>query len=365
MYRPRPLIVDAHLDLAYNAVCFQRNYRRSALRTRALEDGSFAQHENGLCTVGLPELVRGRVGLVFGTVFVEPHRKTATPLPVTYRTEAEAHALAMQQVDFYHRWEEAEPHVILVKTRKDLERVAAAWGGSSGSTTGPAVHPVGIVMLMEGADPIREPKELERWYERGVRIVGPAWTQTRYAGGTGAPGGLTDLGRELLQAMAQFNVVLDVSHLAEKALYEALERFEGAHVIASHSNPQRYAPTDRHLPDKAIGMLAERGGVIGAVLYNRFLTHDWAKGDPKRNVTLDHVVRAIDYVCQLTGSADHAAIGSDYDGGFGAASIPRELDTIRDHAKVGDALLARGYADADVDKIMAGNWLRVLRGALP
>ncbi|MCS6774294.1 MAG: dipeptidase, partial [Thermoflexales bacterium] len=189
------------------------------------------------------------------------------------------------------------------------------------------------------------------------------WDATRYAGGTWNGGRLTKLGRALLEVMAEFNVILDVSHLSHEALFEALDVFEGAHVIASHSNPYRYIPTPRHLPDKAITQIAERGGVVGIVPFNRFLKRDW--GGKKEEVTLDHVVRMIDHVCQLTGSADHVGIGSDYDGGFGAESIPRELDSVRDHYKIGDALLARGFEPRHVAQIMAGNWLRILRSALP
>jgi membrane dipeptidase len=82
-------------------------------------------------------------------------------------------------------------------------------------------------------------------------------------------------------------------------------------------------------------------------------------------VTLDDVVRMIDHICQVTGSADHVGIGSDYDGGFGAEAIPAELDTVRDHYKIGEALLGRGFEPQHVANIMYGNWLRILRQALP
>jgi membrane dipeptidase len=196
-----------------------------------------------------------------------------------------------------------------------------------------------------------------------LRIVGPAWDTTRYAGGTWSGGRMTRLGRALLDVMAEFNVILDASHLSHQALFEALDAFEGRHVIASHSNPHRFVPTSRHLPDKAIEMIAERGGVIGVVLYNRFLKKEWS--GKKDDVTLDDVVRMIDHICQVTGSADHVGLGSDYDGGFGAEAIPRELNTIRDHFKIGDELLQRGFEPKHVEQIMGGNWLRILREALP
>ncbi len=363
-----PLIVDAHLDIAYNVLYKQRDYRRSACATREIERSSAREKLSGQCTVGLPDMIRGRVGLCFGTIFTEPYsRKLGEDLPA-YRDEREAHALGMAQLDFYQRWADEDAHVTLVTTKQDLERLCREWGIGDERTipTGSRLtthHRVGIVPLMEGADPILEPKELERWYERGLRIVGPAWDTTRYAGGTWSGGRLSKLGRELLDVMAQFGVILDVSHMSHESLYEALDAFEGRHVIASHSNPYRYVPTARHLPDKAIEMIAERGGVIGVVLYNRFLKKDW--NGKKQDVTLDDVVRMIDHICQVTGSADHVGIGSDYDGGLGYNEIPRELNTIRDHYKIGDELLERGFAEQHVAQIMRGNWLRILREALP
>jgi len=364
-----PLIVDAHLDIAYNALYAQRDYRRSARLTRQRERGSQRERRLGQCTVGLPEMIRGRVGLCFGTIFVEPYiRRMSDDSSPAYRDEHEAHQLAMEQLDFYRRLADQEPHLMMVTNQAELRALCAAWGLETEQTSFSqswtrAPHPVGVVLLMEGADPILEPKEVERWYELGLRIIGPAWDTTRYAGGTWSGGRLSRLGRALLSVMAEYNVILDVSHLSHEALFEALDAFEGRHVIASHSNSHRYVPTPRHLPDRAIEMIATRGGVIGVVPYNRFLKKEWS--GHKHDATLDDVVRMIDHVCQVTGSANHVGIGSDYDGGFGAEAIPAELDTIRDHHKIGRVLLERGFERQHVANIMYGNWLRILRGALP
>jgi membrane dipeptidase len=356
------LIVDAHLDIAHNAVDYGRKFMRSAYWTRAHEDGLDRLKHTGECTVGLPELIRGRVGLVFGTIWVAPKSHSIGPDLPTYTTAQEAHALGMRQFDWYHRIAEAHPtRVKLVTDQRALKNVCDAWETHTPGT----VHPLGIVPLMEGADPILEPKELERWVERGLRIVGPAWDSTRYAGGTWQKGRLSTLGRELLDVMARFGVILDVAHLSQQSLFEALDAFEGQHVIASHCNPARFVPNvaERHLPDAAIERIAERNGVIGVVLYNRFLVKDWQGS--KREGTLDHVIRMIDHICQVTGSANHVGIGSDYDGGLGREQIPNELDSIRDHHKIGRELLARGYTPAQVAQIMRDNWLALLRRALP
>ena len=356
---PTRLLIDAHLDLAYNALTWRRDLRRAACYTRDQEAGSAAQKHNGQAMVGWPDLVRGRVGIVFGTIFCQPRTHQMSSHELTYETPYEAHEQGMAQLDFYRRWEEREPeHVKLIGTRSDLEAVVSDW------LTAPLGHNrIGIVPLMEGADPILEPKELERWYEKGLRIVGPAWDTTRYAGGTWQGGGITRLGRELFEVMAQFKMILDVSHLSHRALFDALDLYEGEHVIASHSNPQRFVNTERQLPDPAIERIAERGGVIGIVLFNKFLKQDWS--GKKHDVSFDEVVRAIDHVCQVTGSADHVGIGTDFDGGFGAEAAPREINTARDLHKIGDEMLQRGYESHHVAQIMHGNWLRVLRAALP
>ena len=370
-------VIDGHVDLAYNAIGWRRNYRRAARWTRTQEMGTASARENGQCSVGLPDLVRGRVGIVFGTIFVEPAHRMMGNSPIYYRDAQEAHQHGMSQLDFYHKWSDQDEHIQVIGNQSDLDDVLLTWGlGKKTKEPPPSIfsirkeqkpiHKVGVVPLMEGADPILEPRELERWAERGLRIVGPAWTGTRYSGGTHEPGGFTKQGRELLEMIARLGLILDVSHLSQAALMEALEYFDGGagRLIATHSNPQKMIPTDRHLPDQAIEMIADRKGVIGVVLFNRFLKKEWGTGDKKRDVTLDHVVRAIDYICQVTGCADYVGIGSDFDGGFGSESSPRELDTSRDLYRIGDELLQRGYSAHDVGNIMSGNWLRILRGAL-
>jgi membrane dipeptidase len=164
--------------------------------------------------------------------------------------------------------------------------------------------------------------------------------------------------------MADLSIGLDLSHMAEEAALEALDRFEGV-LLASHSNPQGLVPGDRQLSDAVIEGLAERDGVIGIVLYNGFLRRDWRKGERKERVTLDDVVRAIDYVCQRVGDAQHVALGSDFDGGFGSESVPAGIDTVADLQKIGAALTEHGYEQHHVEAVMSDNWLRLLRRVLP
>lgn len=357
------IVVDAHQDIAYNALSYGRDYRRSALEIRRRENDPTLLTRRGSATIGLPDALLGRVAVVFSTLFVAPFDPKEADKPwsrFTYKTPEQAHKLALDQLDYYQRLADEHEKIRLIQSAPDLDAVLSTWAEGKELHE----HKQGMVLLMENADPILEPKQFEEWYERGVRIVGPAWTGTRYAGGTGQPGPLTQLGYELLNVMTDFNAILDLSHLAEQACLQALDAYEGI-IIASHSNPRSFRNTDRHLTDTMIRRLAERDWVMGIVLYNRFLSDTWQSGDPKANLPLSIVIDAIDTVCQLTGSANHVGIGSDFDGGFGTESIPDGLDTVSDLLKIGDALLERGYAKTDVEAILSGNMLRKLRQALP
>jgi len=353
------IILDAHEDIAWQALEYGRDYTLSAFKKRQLEVGAKVIEETGNATLGLPEALLGRVAVIFGTIFVCP---SDSPMAgrLTYSTPEEAHRLGMAQVDYYHRLADTNERIQLIRTQKELDNVLATWQPDVPFEQ----HRVGIVMLIEGADPIREPKAFEEWYERGVRLVGPAWSKTRYCGGTGKPGPLTAEGRDLLNTMASFNAVLDLSHMAEQSYLEAVDRYPGQ-IIASHSNPRRFADTDRHLSDDMIRRLAERDGVIGTVLFNAFLWTGRPKTDPKANTPLTRIVEVIDHVCQVTGSARHAGIGTDFDGGFGVERIAAELDTVADLQKIRALLASRGYSPADTEAICSGNFLRILRAALP
>jgi len=183
--------------------------------------------------------------------------------------------------------------------------------------------------------------------------------------------------------------------MAEAAALEALDRFPGP-VFASHSNPRALVPgplyperhlsdvvirriveregvigipgplyPERHLSDVVIRRIVEREGVIGIVPYNRFLRGDWVVADGRREFNLAVLAAHFDYICQIAGDAAHVGIGSDFDGGFGLGALPLGLDSVADLRLIGDALAARGYSRADVEAVLGGNWLGMLRKALP
>ena len=358
------IVVDAHEDIAYNALTFHRNYLQSALATREAEAGSQTPTYTGQCMLGLPEWFLGRVAIIFGVLFAGPTRlRKYNWSTQVYADAAEAHRVYSGQLDFYHRLSDEHSQFALVASRADLEAVLQTWNDPMDI----ARRRIGLVPLMEGADGIREPREAEAWMERGLRIVGLSWAGTRYAGGTGEPGPLTDDGRALLEVMGDVGLMLDLSHASEQSFFEALERFDGT-VLASHSNPRAVCQprvAERNLSDAQIRALAERGGVMGIVPYNALLKTGWAKSDGKHAATMLDVAAAIDHVCQVTGSAVHVGLGSDFDGGFGAESTPAGIDTVADLMHLDGALAERGYSPTEVEAVLGGNWIALLRRGLP
>ncbi|GAB4505834.1 MAG: membrane dipeptidase [Anaerolineales bacterium] len=360
------LIVDSHEDLAWNILSFERDYTRSAYETRRLEQGNPIAAHNGDTLLGWPEYQQGQVAVVFSTLFSTPARWAHEWETLVYRTPQEAHHQYRQQLDLYHRLtdDHADKFYLLTSASlldEGLARQQQALSLGQG-------YPVGLLPLMEGAEGVLTPNELAAWWQDGLRIIGPAWAGTRFCGGTREPGPLTAEGRNLLAAMAEFPFILDLSHMDETAALEALDRYPGP-VIVTHANCASLLTgyqSNRHLSDRLIRGLVERDGIIGVIPYNAFLKVGWLAGKNERHeVGLEHLTDHIDHICQLSGDARHAGIGTDFDGGFGVQSVPHQIDTIADLQKLIPLLLSRGYAEEDAAAILGGNWLRSLHTHLP
>lgn len=349
------LIIDGHIDLAYNAVVLNRALHLpvSEIRQEEFTNASRSQKFD-TCTVSFPALLSGKIAIVGGSIFVEPYMKSHPARNHGYRNQQEARQLALRQLDYYNRVEDEHDFIRLIRQTDDINSVLESWEGDSPQ--------IGIVMMMEGAEPIDNPDLLEWWLEQGVRGIGLTWSVgTRYAGGNAAPGPLTDEGVALLNAMEEYQILLDISHMWVDAAYQALDLYNGP-VVATHANPRHFADSPRQLPDKIIHLIAEHGGLVGIAAYAPMLKDTWRISDPL--LPLSCMVNAIDYVCQQTGSADYVAIGSDLDGGFGRESTLAELETIADLRKIATELKLRGYSDRDIDAIMYKNWMRILYATL-
>jgi membrane dipeptidase len=356
----RPTIIDGHEDLSMGALADGRDYLSSARAIRATEAEAGFENPNGVCMLGLADWLAARVAVIVATVQTIP-RALANPGELSYATIEGAHQQALAHVDLYRRWAASCPQIELASERRHLDEVLTSWDDGDAPDS---ARRVGLVLLMENADPIREPAEVAFWAEQGIRLIGPAWHANRFSGDTKEGGPLTSLGRQLLEEMGRLGLSLDLTHMSEAACLEALDSFDGA-VVASHAHSQRTAAKARLLSDRVIEGIVARNGIVGVLPLNWALNSNWQVSDGKDVVTLDAVVDAIDAVCQIAGDAAHVGIGTDFDGGQGAEAAPKELDTISDLPKLASVLSARGFADADMAAIMGGNWLRLLRERLP
>ena len=348
------VIVDGHEDLSLGALADGRDYLNSAHAIRVAEAEAGFENPNGTCMLGLAEWLAARVAVIVATVQTIP-RPLANPGELSYATIEGAHQQALAHLDLYDRWAATSPHIELVRERAQLDEVVQSWDEQV-PTMG---RRVGLMLLMENAEPIREPAEVGFWAERGIRLIGPAWHANRYSGDTKEGGPLTPLGRDLLEEMGQLRLVLDLTHMSEDACAEALDSYDGA-IVATHAHSRRTAPRPRLLSDRVIEGIVARDGVVGVLPLNWALDPSWRASDGKDAVMLDAVVDAVDAVCQIAGDALHVGLGTDFDGGQGAEAAPAELDTIADLPKLATALAARGFSDADTAGVMGRNWLRFL-----
>ena len=324
------------------ALGWNRDVRLSIDEMRAAEKG---MTEMGRCTntVSFPEIKR----------YTEKWRSTSATLlarcnptgrsNLDYRTQEIAYSVAQGQLYAYYqrarrRW--SLPH----RPRSGgVARRRFAWPPPQ---TGAADAPFGwLIVSMEGADPILSPSHLGRWWEDGLRAIGLAhYGPSAYAHGTGCSGPLTPKGRDLLRAMEEAGMILDLTHMADESFWEALTIFHGP-VMASHNNCRALVPGDRQYSDDQVRAIVERDGVIGAVFDAWMLVPDWRITKPN-TATLESAVDQIDHICQLAGSARHVAIGSDLDGGYGTEQTPTDPNTIADLQKLaprfcGGAAIAR------------------------
>jgi membrane dipeptidase len=353
------LILDAHLDLAMNALEWNRDLSRPVEEIRLREAGLSDKPDRGQGTVSFAEMRRGGVGLCVATQIARWVRPS-NPRPGWHSAE-QAWAMTQAQLAWYRSMEE-RGELRQVTDLASLDRQLATWGGRDAGDS----CPIGYVLSLEGADSLVTLQHLERAYAAGLRALGPAhYGPGTYAAGTESAGGFSARGFELLDEMDRLGMVLDVTHLTDQGFWEALERFKGP-VWASHSNVRAKVPHQRQLDDPMIRTLVERGAVIGAVLDAWMLVPGWRRGESTpgaMKLSLETLVEHIDHVCQVAGSSRHCGIGSDLDGAFGREQTAAHLDTLADQRRLPGLLAARGYESADIERIMHANFLRVLREA--
>ncbi len=365
-------IFDGHLDIAWNALSFDRDQLLELDEMRARESGMTGE-ARGKCTVSLPEMRRANVRACLGTVLCRAlpdelpemdanigeigqrnHGPVILREDLDFANQTIASSVGQGQLAYY-RLLQQQGHLQLIRSAEELE---ALWADPDA--------PLGVILSMEGCDPIIDPSQAAWWYEQGLRTACLAhYGPSAYAMGTGGDGPLTGKGRELLREFDRLGLILDLVHTADTALEEALDLYSGP-VFISHGNCRALVSHDRQISDEQIRAVVRRGGVIGVVMDEWMLVPGYvrcASGRPR--ATLETVAHHIDHICLIAGDAEHVAIGSDLDGGFGTEQTPVGVDSITDLQRIAETLGRRGYDDSAIEGVLSGNWLRFFTANLP
>ncbi len=377
------LIVDGHLDLAFNALHHRRDLTQSVQTLREREDiyrdgvtpkplhadalrKKVRVGDEGIATVALPAMRAGHVGIVLSTIM------SRVQLPTDFladgmRTQAAAHAIGQSHLHYYKALEGAG-ELTFIRTTADLDDSISAWQKAAAKASNDA--PIGLILSMESADPILGPDDVQAWYDAGLRSVSLThFGSNTWGHGTGTKGGLFACAYPLLDALAAAGVALDVSHAADLTFWQLLDYWDGP-VHASHCMCRALVPGQRHLSDEMIKAVIDRRGVIGMVLAEPMLNpavnfDDLTTAPAYSTRPMAAIADHIDHICQLAGNNEHVALGSDLDGGFGREWAPVDYDTIADLQKLPGLLERRGFGTEDVARILHGNLLNFLRRVLP
>lgn len=356
------LIFDGHLDLAMNAVLWNRDLRRPLDEIRNRETGANDKLDRGKGTTCLPEMRKGRIGICVATQLGH-YVASDNPIPGWNSPE-----IAWAQTQAQKAWYDAMlelGEMVQIRTTQDLSSMFELWNSDEVPDQD---KPIGFILSLEGADSLLTLDHLERAYDYGLRVIGPAhYGIGRYAPGTGGSGGLPHAGRELVREIDRLGMLLDTTHLTDEAFWETLEIFDGP-VWASHNNCRSLVSHQRQFSDDQIRALIERDAIIGSVFDAWMMVPGWERGisTPQQyDLRIEKIVEHIDHISQIAGDSKHCCLGSDLDGGYGIEQTPVDLQSIADLQRVALALDERGYAEEAIQGIMHANSLRFFAKILP
>ena len=358
------LIIDGDYPMAGGAIRSQRDLTLPVDLARSAPPDfaeSRGRPDTGIMAT-IPEMrnagLAAAIVKVLGCILREGHAHGDV------RTDELSYANAQGQLAYY-RILQARGHVRMLSARGDFNDHMKAWSEADRYDD----LPVGMVLGMEGADPIVWPEQVHEWYDNGLRVVSLShYGVSRYSHGTGTgtDGGLMGEAVKLLEHMDDLGMILDVSHTADESIRQELDSFSGP-VLSTHQNCRAITPGERQISDEPLQRIIDRGAVIGHSMDTWMIYRegvDWANIPDRREVfpveavTLEDYCDHIDYVCQMAGNSFHSAIGGDTDGQGGADGAPYEVDTVSDYQKVADILDRRGYKQEDVENVMYRNWQR-------
>jgi len=304
--------------------------------------------------------------------------------------KANPYAWAMQEMDTLDAVAVRNPtKMVIAKTWKQIQKALQA---------GMLVAQFGV----EGGHMIEDDiNKLDTFYQRGVRYMtltwnnSPSWASShadennpKYTG----PRGLTPFGKEIIARMNKLGMIVDISHVGEATFWDAIKTTTKP-VIASHSNAYSLCPVTRNLKDDQIIAIGKNGGVIHLNFFSGFVDSNFSKKNiafrNKHKAALDSLLatgiqqeyaqsiladqykkeadaikpdieilmKHFDHIVKLIG-IDHVGLGSDFDG---IDSAPQQLKSVLDYPAFTNALIKRGYSNADIAKVLGGNFMRVYR----
>lgn len=348
-------IFDAHLDLAMNALEWNRDLTWSVDDIRKSEKGMTDKPDREKNTVSLDAMRKGNIGLCVATQIAR-YVKPSSTLP-GWNSPQQAWAQTQGQLAWYNEME-LMGEMVQIKNKKQLKNHLILWKNNSNKN-----KPIGYILSLEGADSIVSLSHLEKSYENGLRAIGPAhYGPGTYAHGTDSVGGLGIKGKELLKKIESLNLILDATHLCDESFWETMKLYNGP-IWASHNNCRKFVNHNRQYSDEQIKELISRNAVIGVALDAWMMVPNWVRGKStpeNMGVTLQQMIENIDHICQIAGNANHVGIGTDLDGAFGKEQCPSDLDTIADLQKVPEMLINKGFKKKEIDKIMHQNFIDFL-----
>lgn len=350
------IILDSHIDVPY------RVHKKWVDVTKATKGGDF----------DYPRAVKGGLNAPFMSIYI----------PATYEAPGKDYGVqvAHQLIDSVEAIANRAPDKFAVAySTSDVEQQFKK-------------GLISLPMGMENGSPIANSFDnLKMFYDRGIRYVTLSHSLANHISDSSYDlrkkwKGLSPFGKELIVEMNKIGMMIDISHVSDAAFYQTIELTKTP-VIASHSSLRKFTPGfERNMDDKMIKALAKNGGVIQINFGSSFVsstTRQWSdtlskkfkdedtkwgeekakkieslyrKNNPYPYASLDMVLDHIDHVRDLVG-VDHIGIGSDYDGV--GDSLPRGLKDVSYFPNLVQGLLNRGYSEADIKKILSGNFMRV------
>jgi membrane dipeptidase len=309
---------------------------------------------NVLAAEFLPEFEAGKIGVIGAAIYIEDRYLPDRGLQV-----------ALDQISRLYTEAEKSKGCVVCRTHQEVSAALA-----SGK--------IGFLITMEGVEPLGDDLDLLRaFYELGIRAIGLTHARANAAGHGGifaASGssaeGLTPFGRDLVRECEQLGVIVDLAHINPAGFKEIVD-LTTKPLIISHANARKFYDVERNISDEQIKMIGERHGVIGI---NSILV-----SPAKKETTLDRYVDHIEHVVALIG-IDCVGIGFDF---FEfiyrqwpnakkkwmaeKLTTPHFIPDLTNHSQAKNLthkLIERGFGDANIEKILRGNWLRIFQEML-